>query len=137
MFSTQICSYIIIIINIMYNIINTVLKANLKHVKRDSVPQTKPDKIEGHFEMRDSPKKRWIKRYLELDATQLQWYKGKGGKYVNHISLPGCEVTLDAPKVVGVQTSDATWSILCPSSEIAEKLKNAIANRSSGKVWNY
>ena len=133
----QIRSHNIIIIKILCVYFNTIFKANLKHVKRDSVPQTKPEKIEGHFEMRDSSKKRWIKRYIELDATQLQWYKSKGGRYVNHISLPGCKVTLDAPTVVGVQTSDASWSILCPTSEVAEKLKNAIANRSSGKLWNY
>ena len=75
--------------------------------------------------IRERPsKKRWIKRYIELDATQLQWFKDKGGKYVNHVSLLGCEVTMDAKTVVGVKTSTGSWSILCPSSDVADKLKD-------------
>jgi hypothetical protein len=112
--------------------------ANLQSVKKDSVPRSKPEKFEGYFVIRERPsKKRWIKRYIELDATQLQWFKDKGGKYVNHVSLLGCEVTMDAKTVVGVKTSTGSWSILCPSPDVADKLKGIIADRSSGKLWNY
>ena len=79
-------------------------------------------------------KKRWVKRYLELELAQLHVYKEKGGKYVTSIALRGSEVRLESSTVLVVQCAREVWNVRCESAEDAASLCKIMAQRSSGKL---
>ena len=111
-------------------------QANMQSVRKTStMGRQKPDKCEGVFELRErGSKKRWVKRYLELELAQLHVYKEKGGKYVTSIALRGSEVSLDSNTVLAVQCASEAWNIKCETAEDAAALCKIMAQRSSGKL---
>ena len=103
--------------------------------KTSTLGRPKLDKCEGVFEIREGgSKKRWVKRYLELELAQLHVYKEKGGKYVTSIALRGSEVRLESSTVLVVQCAREVWNVRCESAEDATSLCKIMAQRSSGKL---
>lgn len=103
--------------------------------KTSTLGRPKPDRFEGMFEIREGgPKKRWVKRYLELELAQLHVYKDKGGKYVTSIALRGAQVSVESSTVLVVQCASEVWNIKCGSAEDTTALAKIMAQRSSGKL---
>ena len=102
--------------------------------KTSTMGRPKLDKCEGVFELREGSKKRWAKRYLELELAQLHVYKDKGGKYLNSIALRGSEISLESNTVLVVQCARETWNIKCATAEDAATLCKIMTQRSSGKL---
>lgn len=103
--------------------------------KAGTTGRPKLDKCEGVFELRErGSKKRWAKRYLELELAQLHVYKEKGGKYVSSIALRGSEISLESNTVLAVQCAKEAWNIKCDTADDAAALCKIMTQRSSGKL---
>ena len=95
-------------------------------------------KIEGSYELckvSDKGKKKWAKRFIELDMSQLHVYKSSGGKYLASIILSGARVTREADsKVLIVQNASETWHVKCTTHNEMEVLQAALNERRTGRT---
>lgn len=65
----------------------------------------------------------WIKRYFELERTQVNIYAAKGGKFKETFNLHGVPIAMnpDNPRTVIIKTEEREWNLRAETPEIASE----------------
>ena len=110
--------------------------SSTKRSSQGTIPTRNLQPREGYLEKQTKDKKRYEKKYFELENRNLHYYNvsGRNHRYANTIRLYGIPVSLSSEdaRVVLIETDERVWQLRAETEETAADWVGVLKIHSQG-----